>query len=198
MIIGITGGIASGKSTLSQCLKENGFQIVDADKIAYDALTIDESCMSQVKSTFDGVEIEGKIDRKKLGNIIFNDKDKQKQLEAIVHPYVIFKIKEAIGQCDQDILFLDIPLLYESSLEYLCDDVVVVYVDEKVQIERLVKRNQLSIQEAIARIHSQMPLIDKKNRANYVLDNNGSLEDFYQQIHQFINQLKKGGVPWLK
>lgn len=196
MIIGITGGIASGKSTVSQYLKENGFLVVDADQLSKDALTVDKRCILQVRKLFDCMDEAGNIDRAKLGTIIFNDKQAQTQLEGIVHPYVINKMKEAIQNSKEEWLFLDIPLLYEAHLEYLCDHIVVVYVDEQVQLERLLKRNALSTTEAKARIHAQMPLIEKKQKANYIIDNNGSREDLIRQADQFIQGLKKGEIQW--
>lgn len=196
MIIGITGGIASGKSTVSQYLKENGFFVVDADQLSRDALTVDKSCIQQVHQLFDCMDGSGNIDRAKLGTIIFNDKKAQAQLEGIVHPYVINKMKEAIENSKEEWLFLDIPLLYEAGLEYLCDRILVVYVDEQVQLERLRKRNALSIAEAKARIDSQMPLIEKKQKANYIIDNNGSYENLIKQADQFIRELKKGDISW--
>lgn len=196
MIIGITGGIASGKSTVSQYLKENGFFVVDADQLSKEALTMDETCILQVHQLFNCMDESGNIDRAKLGAIIFNDKKAQAQLEAIVHPYVINKMKEAIENCEEEWLFLDIPLLYEARLEYLCDRILVVYVDEQVQLERLRKRNALSAVEAKVRVDSQMPLIEKKQKANYIIDNNGSYEDLIKQVEQFIRELKKGDISW--
>lgn len=196
MIIGITGGIASGKSTVSQHLKEQGFFVVDADQLSKAALTVDKTCIQQVHQLFDCMDRSGMIDRAKLGAIIFNDKKAQAQLEAIVHPYVIKKMEEAIQNNKEEWLFLDIPLLYEARLEYLCDQILVVYVDEQIQLERLRKRNALSLKEAKARIDSQMPLIEKKQKANYIIDNNGSYENLIKQVDQFIQELKKGDIQW--
>lgn len=196
MIIGITGGIASGKSTVSQYLKEMGFFVVDADLLSKDALTVDKSCIQQVLLLFDCVDEAGNIDRAKLGAIIFNDKNAQAQLESIVHPYVIKKMKEAIQNNKEEWLFLDIPLLYEAHLEYLCDRILVVYVEEQIQLERLKKRNALSTEEAKARINSQMSLIEKKQKANYIIDNNGNQEDLIRQVDRFIQGLKKGDIQW--
>ena len=196
MIIGITGGIASGKSTVSQYLKEKGFFVVDADQLSKDALTVNKTCIQQVQQLFDCMDEVGNIDRAKLGTIIFNNKKAQAQLEAIVHPYVINKMKEAIQSTKEEWLFLDIPLLYEAHLEYLCDQILVVYVDKQIQLERLKKRNALSTVEAKARIDSQMPLIEKKQKANYIIDNNGSCENLIKQVDQFIRELKKGDISW--
>lgn len=196
MIIGITGGIASGKSTVSNLLKQHGFEVIDADQISYNALTIDENCINKVLELFDCADDQNNIDRKKLGNIIFNDEIKQKQLEAIVHPYVINQIKEGIKKSENEIIFLDIPLLYEANLDSLCDYVVVVYVNKDTQLERLLKRNPLTKEEAIARINAQMSLEEKKQKANYIIDNENSLEDLINQVEIFIKNLNQGGVRW--
>lgn len=196
MIIGITGGIASGKSTVSQYLKDKGYFIVDADKLAYDALTIDQSCIEACLKQFDCKDKNGKIDRRRLGAIIFNNKQKQKDLENIVHPYVIKRMKEEINLHDNELMFLDIPLLYESHLEYLCDYILVIYVDEKTQLERLKKRNQFNDEEAYARIHAQMSMEIKKEKANYVIDNRGLENELYAQVENFLNDLRKGEVIW--
>ena len=135
-VLGITGSIATGKSTVTNYLKQRGYLVVDSDKLAYDALTIDEVCIKQTKNRFDLPA--GPIDRKALGRIIFNDKQAKKDLEAIIHPYVIKKMQEIIVLNQHlDLIFLDIPLLFESNLEYLCDAVIVVYLKEDEEIKTL-------------------------------------------------------------
>ena len=191
MIIGITGSIASGKSSVSHYLIEKGYIVLDADRYSYDALTIDKHCIALCLEQFDCADNEGKIDRKKLGAIIFNDKAKQKALEDIVHPYVIDCLKQGIEKYSNQLLFLDIPLLYESHLEYLCDEVVVVDVDEKTQYRRLMKRNGFTYEEAKARIEAQMPLAEKREKADHILDNRGDLESLYQQIDQLLEKLER-------
>lgn len=180
-VLGITGSIATGKTTVTKYLKEHGYIVVDSDQLAYDALTIDEDCIEQTKKRF---KLEsGPIDRKRLGRIIFNDSQAKKDLEAIIHPYVIKKIKEAIKiNQDQEIIFLDIPLLFESHLEYLCDQIIVVYLNEQEEVKRLMKRDNLDEDYARLIISNQMSIEEKKARANIVLDNSKGLEELYQQI----------------
>lgn len=190
MIIGITGGIASGKSSVTQYLIKQGYQVIDADKIAHDALTINQECMDLCLKKFDCCDMNGKIDRKKLGAIIFNDKLKQKELEAIVHPYVFRKMKEAMPKERNQICFLDVPLLYESSMDTWCDEVWVVYCDPKTQLNRLMNRNQLTREDALARIRSQMSLEIKKTRANHVIDNNHDFNTTINQVDALLKQIK--------
>ncbi|MBS5114193.1 MAG: dephospho-CoA kinase [Erysipelotrichaceae bacterium] len=196
MIIGITGGIATGKSTVSHYLKQLGYQVIDADQISFEALTKDTKCIQNVLTKFECQDQNGNIDRKKLGEIIFNDKIKQQQLEDIVHPYVIKNIKKQIKNSMQTIVFLDIPLLYEAKLEYLCDYVVVVYINEQLQKQRLKERNHLTNQEVEARIQSQMPIETKKQLAHYIINNEGDLNNLYDQIEVFLKKINKGEIEW--
>ncbi|MFR1448505.1 MAG: dephospho-CoA kinase [Beduini sp.] len=196
MIIGITGGIATGKSTVSHYLKQLGYQVIDADQISFEALTKDTKCIQNVLTKFECQDQNGNIDRKKLGEIIFNDKIKQQQLEDIVHPYVIKNIKKQIKNSKQTIVFLDIPLLYEAKLEYLCDYVVVVYINEQLQKQRLKERNHLTNQEVEARIQSQMPIETKKQLAHYIINNEGDLNNLYDQIEVFLKKINKGEIEW--
>ena len=184
-VIGITGSIATGKSTVTNYLKEHGYLVVDSDKLAYDALTIDEACIKMTKARFKLGP--GPIDRKALGKIIFHDEKAKKDLEGIIHPYVIRKIKEMIAMNqDQKIIFLDIPLLFESNLEYLCDMIMVVYLNKNEEIKRLMKRDQISEDYATTIINNQMSIEEKKMRADIVIDNNQGLDELYKQIEAML------------
>lgn len=184
-VLGITGSIATGKSTVTNYLKQRGYLVVDSDKLAYDALTIDEVCIKQTKNRFDLPA--GPIDRKALGRIIFNDKQAKKDLEAIIHPYVIKKMQEIIVLNQHlDLIFLDIPLLFESDFEYLCDAVIVVYLKEDEEIKRLMKRDNIDEDYARLIIGNQMSIEEKKMRADIVLDNNQGLDELYQQIETLL------------
>lgn len=182
-IIGITGSIATGKSTVTKYLLDKGYTVIDSDKIAYDALTIDEECMNKVKALFDCEDAKGNIDRKKLGTIIFQDKIAKKRLEDIVHPYVIQQMRKDIEKHKQEAkIFLDIPLLYEANLEYLCNKVVVVYVPENIQMKRLMNRDAIDEKYARTIINNQIHIEEKKVRADIVIDNSKDIEHLYQEI----------------
>lgn len=181
-VYGLTGSIACGKSTVTNYLVEQGYVVIDADVISREALTKDIGCINRVSELFGCVK-DGIVNRKELGKKIFNDKKAKEQLEGIVHPYVIDKLKEAISlNKDKDLIFLDIPLLYESHLEYLCDEIIVVYVDEAKQIERLMLRDKIDESYARTIISNQISSLKKKEMADIVFDNNGSLANLYQQI----------------
>lgn len=183
-VIGITGSIATGKSTVVKYLIDQGYTVLDSDAFAKEALTIDFESIEKVKQTFDCV-VDHNIDRKKLGRIIFNNEKAKKQLEDIVHPYVIKKLHEGVEKnIDKDIVFLDIPLLYECHLEYLCDTIVVVYCDLHTQITRLIKRDGIEETYAKTMIDNQMSIEDKKKMADIVLDNSKTHEYLLEQLQK--------------
>ncbi|MDM5285732.1 dephospho-CoA kinase [Peribacillus frigoritolerans] len=192
-IIGITGGIASGKSTVSLYLQELGFTIVDADLASRAVVEPGEEAYHQVVKVFgeDILLTDGNIDRVKLGSIIFNDQEKRLLLNGIVHPAVRnwMRLKtEAALSSGEETVFMDIPLLFESKLTFMVDKTLLIYVDEQVQLERLMNRNGLSETEALARINSQMPLADKKALADAVIDNNGDINETKRQVKAILSE----------
>lgn len=186
IVYGITGSIACGKSTVTKYLLEKGYIVVDSDKLSHQAL-FDETCKKQIYELFPEVFINNNIDRKKLGAILFSNKIAKKQIESIIHPYVIEKLNTA-KKLDQNILFLDIPLLYEAKLEGLVDKVIVVYVTKDIQIERLIKRDNCTKEQALQRINNQIDIEEKRKKANFVLDNSLLQEDLYKQIDMLIGE----------
>lgn len=192
-IIGLTGGIASGKTTVSDYLKEHGYTVLDADAYSRKTTAKNGPAIPAIKQAFgdDIVNDDGELDRKKLGSIIFNDADKRRELNGIVHPL----IRDMMNSDEQKFIkkghvFLDIPLLFENGLNERCDFVVTVFVDRDTQIKRLTARNDLTVEEAEARINSQMPLTEKVCMSEYRLDNNGNLEALYEQIDRFTEELE--------
>lgn len=189
LVIGITGGIATGKTTVTNYLLERGFLVADSDKIVSDLYQYDVDLIKKIEKTFD-VDFKNPNYRKELSNIVFNDLDKKLLLNAIVHPKVYEKIVEFIKKnTNQDIIFLDIPLLYEGNMERICNYVILVYLDEENQIKRLMMRNDLSKKEALLRIKSQMSLEEKSKLTKFVINNNGSLEELYKNVDQTIEAI---------
>lgn len=167
LVIGLTGGIASGKSTVAQMFQQCGITVVDADVIAKEAVEQGMPAYQKIAETFgEGVLLEtGDIDRRKLGEIVFANEEKRMQLNAIVHPEVrkmMIKQRDEAIRAGERFVVLDIPLLYESGLERLTDKVIVVWVPRELQLERLMKRNQLNEDEALKRIHAQHSLEEKR------------------------------------
>lgn len=193
-IVGLTGGIAVGKSTVSRFLIEHDFQVIDADKITHQAYEKGTVCYQKIIQIFDCLDENQLIDRKKLGNIVFHDHLQKKRLESIVHPYVVSVIKKEIEESKEDIIFLDVPLLFEAHLEYLCDKIIVIYVDEKTQIKRLMERNQIDEENAKHLISQQLSLEEKKDRANYIIDNSDDLVSLYKNIEEMLEVIKHENV----
>jgi len=179
MIIGLTGGIASGKSTVSSYLSELGAAVIDSDKIAHNVLK-DPIAYNRIISEFGSniLDDNAMINRSNLGKIIFNNPDKRKELEKITHPLIISKIHKKIEdfQKKNRIVILDAPLLFEANLDKIVDKTWVVYVDNKTQIKRLMNRNNLNYKEAKKRIDSQLSLEKKRIMADVVINNTGSIE----------------------
>ena len=193
MNIGITGSIACGKSTVSNYLIAKGYTIIDADKLGHVALTSDDVKRKLAEKFGDEILENNEISREKLGKLVFGNDDNLKILNSIIHP----KIKELILKLqeehkDEDLVFLDIALLYEANFVDLVEKVAVVYVDEDVQLERLMMRNSLSKEEAIKRIESQMSPREKASLGDFVINNSYSKEDTFQQIDEILEKLKRG------
>ncbi|MET3697305.1 dephospho-CoA kinase [Bacillus oleivorans] len=191
--IGITGGISSGKSTISNTLKEWGFTVIDADVQARVVAQPNQEAYQEIVKSF-GSEIllpDGHINRSMLGEIIFNNKEKRDLLNSIVHPAVrknMLSEKEKAYKRGEDTVFMDIPLLYESKLTHYVEKVIVVYVDPSVQLKRLMERNQLTEEDALSRIKAQLPLEDKKKWADAVIDNNGTIDETKQQLKKILEE----------
>lgn len=192
-VIGLTGGISSGKSTVSNYLKQQGYKVLDADEYSRKTTAKGGPAIPAIVEAFgeDIVNAEGELDRKKLGSIIFNDADKRQQLNDIVHPLIRDMMNsEEARLVKEGHVFLDIPLLFENGLDARCDLTVTVFVDQNTQIERLRARDGLSQEAAQARINSQMSLTEKVKKSDYSLDNNGDVEHLYAQIDSFTEVLE--------
>lgn len=183
LIAGLTGGIASGKSTVSAFLEDAGAVIVDADKIARDVVQKDKPAWLEIVDAF-GTSIllpDGEINRILLGDIIFNDPAKKQILNRIIHPVVFAETAIRLAEIEKKqpdaVVILDVPLLIESGMDTGLSDIIVVYVPESVQIQRLMTRDALTQAQTLARIRSQMPIEEKKKRATIVIDNSGSREN---------------------
>jgi len=195
MIIGLTGGIASGKSTVSNFFKELGVEIVDADLVAKEISEKKES-VERIKDIFgnDIVDTEGKVIREKLRERVFRDRALLEKLNGIIHPQVIeYFQRKKIENSDNEIMIFDIPLLYETNMDKLCDKVIVVGLEKEKQIERVILRDGSSRELAQKIISNQMSLEDKMKRADIVIMNNGSLEDLKEKVIEVYNFLKERG-----
>jgi dephospho-CoA kinase len=194
-IIGITGGIASGKSTVTGMLRNRGYAVIDADIVAREVVEPGEDAYKKIVAHF-GKKVIGSnafLDRQLLGEIIFNDDKERAVLNEIVHPAVRLRMNEkkaAYITEGRNTVFFDIPLLFESKLEHLVEKTMLVYVDQVTQLKRLMHRNNYKKEEAMARINSQMLIEDKKDLADIIIDNNGSVAETEMQLQKVLNKWK--------
>lgn len=194
-IIGITGGIASGKSTVSSYLRELGQIVIDADEVVHD-LQKKGGALYQVLVGWLGTEIlqaDGELDRKKLAALLFGSNERLAKSADLQNPIIRKELEKRRDRAlqDNELVFLDIPLLYEQGYEDWCDQVWLIYVDRETQIQRLMARNQLTKEEAQLRISRQMPLEEKRNLADLVLKNTGDLETLKSQIKRLVIEMEQ-------
>ncbi|WP_405102479.1 dephospho-CoA kinase [Oceanobacillus sp. FSL H7-0719] len=195
LVIGLTGSIASGKSTVSLMFDDFNVPVIDADKLAREVVYPGEEAYEEVVRTFGNgiLREDNTLDRKRLGEIVFTDESKRKQLNGILHPAIRKRMTEKRDALIADgakCVVLDIPLLFESRLEHFVDKIIVVYVDEEIQLNRLMERNEFTKEEALQRIHSQMPVKEKANLADAVIDNNGSKFASLEQLEKILHEWK--------
>ncbi|EGF88884.1 dephospho-CoA kinase [Gemella haemolysans M341] len=193
--IGITGSIACGKSTVSNYLKDKGYTIIDADKLGHIALTSDEVREKLEKSFGLRIIENNEISREKLGKLVFGNEENLKILNSIVHPYIrrqILQLQEK--HSDERLVFLDIALLFEAGFEDLVEKIIVVHINEKEQLTRLMNRNSLSSEAAMNRIKSQMSSEDKSKLGDYVINNSNTKEETYRQIDLILDELERGVI----
>lgn len=198
-VIGLTGGIASGKSTVSELLSVFGFKVVDADKAAREAVKKGSKGLAQVREVFgdEAIDENGEMNRRYMGDLVFNHPEKRLELNAIIHPIV----RDIMEEEKQEYLkqgynvIMDIPLLFENELENTVDEVWVVYTSESIQMDRLMQRNNLSLEDAKARVYSQIS-IDKKSRmADHVIDNLGDKLELKQNLERLLEEEGYIGKP---
>jgi dephospho-CoA kinase len=191
MNIGLTGGIACGKSTVSAMLVRRGALLIDADRIAREVVEPGSPALDKVASQFGQAVLQpdGALNRKKLGEIIFADADARKTLERLLHPPIRALMRERMVAFEQlypdKLVVADVPLLYESGLQAMYQQVMVVYVPEAIQLQRLLVRDGLTLEQAKERLLSQMPIEHKKELADFLIDNSGTLQETELQLDDF-------------
>ena len=193
--VGLTGGIASGKSTVSEAFARLGAKVLDADKVAREVVLPGQPAWLALQQVF-GPEFfhpDGKLRRSKLRRLVFADPEKRSKLNAIVHPEVMREIKrkseQMMAEAPDAVFLVDVPLLLEVGAADRFDRVVVVYVREEVQLQRLMQRDRLSVEEASQALSMQIPLRDKVEQADFVIDNSGTLEETLAQVEKAWRKL---------
>jgi dephospho-CoA kinase len=195
-VIGLTGGIATGKSFVSEYLRELGAEIIDADEIARQVVQPGKSALREIVTEFGEsvLNADGSLNRKKLGELVFSDPVKLDRLNRITHPYILAEIRMLLKKFRTSntcrMIVLDAPLLFEVGLDSLVDEVWVVAVDYHTQLKRLMNRDNLTEDEAKCRIAAQMPLDEKVEKAQYIIDNSFSPEETKQQVKRLWDDKK--------
>lgn len=203
--IGITGGIGSGKSTISDMLRKKGFSIIDADIVAREVLRIYPEILQKVKEQF-GKEFfneKGEFKRKEFGNYIFAVEERRKKYENIIMPFIIeyiFIKLDRLKEEGKQVCFVDAATLIENNLHKHMDVNILVWVDSKTQIERVKNRDHLTVEQVIDRLSSQMPLEDKKKVCDFIIDNSKTLEHTEKELYRALREIGKKyrGVECLK
>jgi dephospho-CoA kinase len=191
MNIGLTGGIACGKSTVAAMLVRRGAILIDADAIAREIVLPGKPALTEIARRFgtDKLLPDGSLDRKKLGSVVFGDETARRDLEGILHPIIRRTIRErmeeAEGQQPDKLVVVDVPLLYESRMQPMFQEVMVVYIPRQLQLERLMRRDGIPMDQAELRLQAQMPIEDKKELADILICNDGGLESTERQIDVF-------------
>ncbi len=192
VILGLTGGIATGKTTVAKLFEARGADLIDTDIIAKNVLT-NPTTLKELRSVFGHTVFDDEtLNRKKLAQVIYSSDDLRKSLNAIVHPKVKKRVKDKLKilqSNDDSLIVIEVPLLFEAGFDDLCDKTLVVYTSKAIQLERLMDRDSINREYAQKKINAQMPLEDKKKRADYLIDNSKSKEDTLEQVDAILKKV---------
>ena len=187
VIIGITGVIGSGKSTAAEFFCSHGYPLVNADRIGHQVLK-NNNVKNKIVAEFGSVILEsGEINRKKLADIVFEDKNKLLNLNQIVHPIIVDQIKNRVNKIDASMVFIDAALLLDWNMDKFCDEVILITADEATLINRLSSHRNYSVEQAKSRIEAQG---FTKEKADYIITNNSTKEEFYIKLEKILHQIK--------
>lgn len=205
MVVGLTGGVGTGKSTVSRILRERGYEVIDLDVISHKVIRFPQ-VVEKIVENFGREVLEDDnsenyvISREKLGKIIFGNKEKRLVLNSIMHPEILTAMREKIlkhklenkkleNKTKNKIIFVEIQLLFEVQWEKEFDYILLISASTDMQIQRILKRDNRTYEEALNIINSQMPLDEKKKRSNFVIENNGSIQDLERKVDKFLKEI---------
>lgn len=190
MVIAITGGIGCGKTTALEYIKNKGYLVYNADKISHNILEQEEIKKTIYKEISKEVFINSNIDRKKLGEIIFSDNEKFEKLNNIMQPKILEKMLEYINKINEkEIVFFEVPILFEMKLETYFDKVMVIYANKDTQIKRVKNRDKLDNKNILNRLNRQIDIDEKKKKADIVIENMGDISEFKRNIDKLLGEL---------
>ena len=191
-VVGLTGGIASGKTSVANALRDMGMTVLDADAISRSVTAPGGEALPQVRKTFGDSVFDGDVlNRRALGDKVFRDEEKRKQLEDIIHPLVIGKMKRLTQEANADIVFWDVPLLYETGMDKDCGEVWCVHVPADEQVRRVMRRDHMTRTQAMDRSGSQMPVHEKKARAQHLINTSGSFRATRRRVRGLMRDLQR-------
>ena len=192
--VGLTGNIASGKSIVESYFEKKGISVINADDVTHELIDKDRNIQQRIKKLFENEDIldeNGAISRAKIGKIVFSDQDKLEELENILHPAVIKKIEEFFDEKrSEDIVIASVPLLFEIDTQPMFDKTILVCADKKIRLQRLMNRNGYSLEHALERINSQISQEEKRNIADFIIENNNDILELELQINKIIERLR--------
>ena len=197
VVIGLTGGIGTGKSTVSQILKEKKFPVIDLDIISHEVIKFPK-VMEKIVANFGKEVLEYNntgnwiVSREKLGRVIFGNREKRLILNSVMHPEILRIMREKILECKKEnkIIFVEIQLLFEVQWEKEFDYILLVSAEKETQIKRILSRDNRSKEEALSIINSQMSLDEKKKRSDYVIENDGNIQDLEKKVDDFLKKIE--------
>ena len=197
VVIGLTGGIGTGKSTVSQILKEEKFPVIDLDIISHEVIKFPK-VMEKIVENFGKEVLEYNntgnwiVSREKLGRVIFGNREKRLILNSVMHPEILRIMREKILECKKEnkIIFVEIQLLFEVQWEKEFDYILLVSAEKETQIKRILSRDNRSKEEALSIINSQMSLDEKKKRSDYVIENDGNIQDLEKKVDDFLKKIE--------
>ena len=191
-VIGLTGGIACGKTNIANVLRDMNVTVLDADAISRSVTAPGGEALPKVREAFgDGVFDGDVLDRRKLGDIVFRNENERKKLEGIIHPLVIGTMQRLTEEAQTPVVAWDVPLLYETGMDMHCNEVWCAYVCENEQVRRVMRRDGLSREQALLRIASQMPLYEKKTRAQHVIHTENSFRETRRRVRGLMRDLQR-------
>ncbi len=189
MVIGITGGIASGKSYVSSLIEEKGYFVCDTDKLYKELVKPGNVCYNAIVKEFPYLNSDKTIDFKKIGSIVFNNKEERLKLNNLVHPLIYKECEKIIKEHKDEKMFLVVPLMFEAGFDKLCDKIVCVYVTRDTQIKRLMARDNITLEEAIKKIDSQIDDAQRKEKSDYLLESCLDFNDTRKNVEKCLKEI---------
>ncbi len=183
----------AGKTTVSEVFKTSGFDIINCDMVAREVTEKGTACLKEIAEKFDGViNPDGTLDRKKLGSIVFNSKEKLQLLNDTIYPFITYKVIKGIENTENNYILLDAPTLFESGIDFICDGVISVVCDRELSVKRIMERDNISRESAESRLSSQQDKGFYKEKSSFCIENNDTADVLQKKAEEIAQQIKRG------